>query len=273
MKFIDINYFKKLKTDEDIENYVKNRLNYLEKKSEKKLISALTGIKSGYITKDSPIHASLIFSSPFYLDDFNLYVKFVKHLKQFNREKSSENIIDLDVFTLICSMFVIDLFYDSSKKTIDRHDLYDLKAELSIRDFYKNGSAKCIEKSAVMHNLLCFLGIPSNLIIGELKLKGEEEGEELHAYNIVNDPKKNLWLVDFTNYVKVINKAGIKTTVPTLMKLNTQDINELDIINVDSESVARAYEHYNFKKDLNDKKRVYTMPQSFLCSTKKKSLK
>ena len=135
--------------------------------------------------------SSLVFSSPFYLDDFNLYVKFVKHLKQFNKEKSSENIVDLDIFTLICSMFVLELFYDNSKKTVDRHDLYELKNKLSISDFYKNGSAKCIEKSAVMHNLFCFLGIPSNLIFGELK--SEEAG--LHAYNIVNDPKKNLWLM------------------------------------------------------------------------------
>ena len=257
MKFLDISYFNKLETDKDIEKYVKDRLDYLERNSEEKIISAFTGIKSDYITKDSPIYSSLVFSSPFYLDDFSLYVKFVKHLKQFNKEKSSENIVDLDIFTLICSMFVLELFYDNSKKTVDRHDLYKLKDNLSISDFYKNGSAKCIEKSAVMHNLFCFLGIPSNLIFGELK----SDEAALHAYNIVNDPKKNLWLMDFTNYVKVINNAGKKTTVPTLMKLNTQDINDLDKINVDSASVASSYEHYNFKKDLNQKARVYVMPQ------------
>ena len=268
MKFIDINYFNELKTDSDIINYVKNRLNYLERKSKTEQISVFTGIKSEYITKDSGLFASLVFSKPFYLDDFNLYVKFIKYLKQFNKVKTSENIIDLDIFTTLCSMFVLELFYDNSKKKVDRHDLYELNGKLSISNFYKNGSAKCFEKSAVMHNLFCLLGIPSHLIIGRCGNINEETG--LHAYNIISDPKNNLWLMDFHNFIKVANKNDKKMNVPTLMKLNTKNIDNLDKIIVDSKSVANAYTNYNFKKNLDEKSRIYIMPQSSLGSIVKR---
>ena len=69
--------------------------------------------------------------------------------------------------------------------------------ERSISDFKRNGTAMCLERSAVGQNILAFLGYDPMLIYGYMS-SSKGLTNEHHAYNcIIRDGKAIL--IDFTN--------------------------------------------------------------------------
>lgn len=86
--------------------------------------------------------------------------------------------------------------YDSSVNLGDGESELDDKS-LSIRDFKNNGTAMCVERSAMAQNILAFLGYDPMLIMGYMSTD-RGVSNEAHAYNCIIRNGKAM-LVDFTN--------------------------------------------------------------------------
>lgn len=249
-----------LNTEDEIKEFVRKRIDYLEKNSKVRKISNAQMIDDkvvygnnyeGYINSDSPITTSFMVD-PFYINDFNLYYDFVKQIKG----KDLSNL--LSIFYEFLS-YTKELFnFKGEQKNRESVYLQERDGEISIADFYHNKSALCSERSAAVHNLASFLNIKSYLIFGELDVDGKSES---HAYNIFQAVDGTLILYDPTNPV-IINRDGNISYAPAFSiigKQNIEDIVEVDFdfntlltihkANIDEDEKPRKY--YTYKYQIN----------------------
>jgi len=228
-------------TDEEIEEFVRKRIDYLEFNSQKRKISnfskeklgmATGSINDGYITMDSEIVSSLLVD-PFYIDDINIYTNFIKYIKG----KDLSNV--LYIFYQLTD-FTEGLFGFNKDQNL-RETIYLKKQmsgeKVSIKDFYHNDSALCSERSAVVQNLAEFCGIKSYMMFGKL-INEEGNKEEDHAYNIFEASDGTLILYDVTNPVN-LNIDGEIRHAPAFSIIGKEDINNLEEIDFDLDFIAR----------------------------------
>lgn len=104
---------------------------------------------------------------------------------------------------------------------------------ISIADFYKNNSALCSERSAVVQNLAVFCGIKSYLVFGKLSCGGKEEE---HAFNIFQMKDGTLILYDATNPVTLSNGY-----VPAYSIIGKEDISNIECVSFDLEWLSDIY--------------------------------
>lgn len=237
LKFSEfIERINSLKTDEEIKQFALHRINELEQTSTIQDISFINDGKiignnfHGYINADSPITTSLMVD-PFYMNDLTLYIEFIKDMsnKTFNNP-----------FQLFHAMqkFIESTFgFKGNQRIRESVYLQDRDQKISIKDFYKNDSALCSERSAAVQNLLSFCGIDSYLVFGKL-LSGNET--ESHAYNILKMGNGTLILYDATNPV-FLDLNGQVGKVPAYSKIGNDDIEHLSEIEFDFESLEKIY--------------------------------
>lgn len=158
----------------------------------------------GYIPKTTQLKKESFDIAGFIIDDTSLYKQVVNSIRQTDDDEiinNEKNIINNKVIMQIIQKVIIDYFGPSSNEN-KRNELYNLRADidnniLSIKEFKQNGTAMCVEKSAVAQNILAFLGYDPMLIYGYMSTdKGfTNEG---HAYNCIIRNGRAI-LVDFTN--------------------------------------------------------------------------
>lgn len=222
--------------DEDIVNFVKNRLNVLEKNSRERTIDKINDgkligtITEGYITANSPITTSLMVD-PFYMNDINLYVNFIKYIK----DKDTKNLINLfsDMGNFIKNTFG----FKGNQVKREYVYLQDRENEISIADFYNNNSALCSERSAAVQNLMEFCCINSYLVFGKIEVEGNIAE---HAYNIIKAKTGNLILLDITNPVALIDNGKI-CYAPAFSDIGIENIENIEEINFDLEALSQIY--------------------------------
>ena len=229
-----IAYVNSLENEEQIKGFVMSRLGELEKNSEKRTIDKnndgrLIGtISEGYINSDSPIISSYMVD-PFYMNDATLYIEFIKSIKGKNLNNPLQFFHELQDFT-------IEAFGFKGNQAI-RVNVYLQKrdgSQISIADFYKNNSALCSERSAVVQNIAEFCGMKSYLVFGKLSSEGKEEG---HAFNIFQMKDGTLVLYDSANPV-VLNSGGY---VPAYSIIGKEDISNIESISFDFEGLSKIY--------------------------------
>lgn len=245
-----------LKTPVDIVEFAANRVAYLEEVTPKRNITVFNSqFYNGYINMESAIYANMVFLPPFYVDDFNIYVDFLNTVK----EEIGLNMIDkLDIRIIIglIQIYLEKTFMSPDKTKADRKIVYEKNpSHVSIKDFYHNGSAKCIERTATVQNILAFLGIDTYLAFNDLSLVydndvNENDGQkEGHIINIIRYNDK-LWAYDSKNMMSC-KRNGKVVLAPALVELHGNDvtkINEFIMKSSDLASLYNAEPHKEYRK-------------------------
>ena len=220
-----------LKTEEEIIDFVKNRINILENNSKIVDINNYENenkIYEGYINSNSQVNSSNLVK-PFCINDLDLYINFIKDLK----EKNITNVISL---ISLLQDYIIDTFgyKGDMNNRITTYLTYKEQGSVPINRFYQNNSALCSERSASVQNLASLVGLKSYLLFGKLSSENETE---THAYNIFQMKNNTLVLFDVTNPVILENGAY----VPAINDLGIIDINTLEQVEFDFNYLANLY--------------------------------
>lgn len=189
-----------LQNDEEIINFVKERLNELETNSVEKTVGQnYTDSFQDYISKKTHYKAAEKFDDyecpDLVYDDITPYINLIKELKKGTWYN------ELTLFTTI--FFIVHEYLPSEDVGLGRYMTYSSHKgkQLSIKTVSENGVAFCSEKSGMAHNLFKFLGIDSEVVCGA-------RGHEMHAYNFIypngyeNEP---MVLYDTSHFVNFIN--------------------------------------------------------------------
>lgn len=195
-----------LKTEEEIIEFVNNRLNELETNSKEKTVGQnYTDSFQDYISQKIHYKAAEKFDDSecpdLVYDDITPYINLIKEIKK------GTGYNELTLFTTI--FFTVYKYLPSEDIGLGRYMTYTSYKgkKLSIKTISKNGIAFCSEKSGMAHNMFKFLGIDSEVVCGA-------RDTEIHAYNFVypngyeNEPMVLFDPSHFLNFIKDNNKAS-----------------------------------------------------------------
>lgn len=189
-----------LTTDEEIEQYVANRLNKLENSIKEETIGqGYTDSYNGYIglkTHYKPMASTdKIKCVDLKYDYIQPYINLIKKIKN---KKHNELTILNEIFYTINDFAELSTANQLSRGLIYL-SAFQRKEDISIKTVFENDAAFCSERSGMAQNLLTFLGIDSSLITGYID-------SEPHAYNIIypngygNEPMALFDVSDFVNF-------------------------------------------------------------------------
>lgn len=246
-----INEFK---TDEEIYQFIYERLLYFEEMTTEKTVG------QGYTASFEDFISSKVHYKPvaslgdkscpdLVYDDITPYFELIKKLSY-----THEYYNELFLFTPL--MFEIFSYMSSSETRTDyfsgweRSMIYydaiktDIKS-ISIQDFHKNKLAMCSENAGLAHNIFKLLGIDSQCVCGK-------RGSEPHAYNIVfpngygNMPAV---LFDPSHMINFVNDLGQKYSygyfkVLTLEEYNNMLLGKPTYLDM-SKSASNILKYYN----------------------------
>lgn len=196
-----------LQNDEEIINFVKERLNELETNSVEKTVGQnYTDSFQDYISKKTHYKAAEKFDDyecpDLVYDDITPYINLIKELKKGTWYN------ELTLFTTI--FFIVHEYLPSEDVGLGRYMTYSSHKgkQLSIKTVSENGVAFCSEKSGMAHNLFKFLGIDSEVVCGARE-------HEMHAYNFIypngyeNEPMVLYDTSHFVNFINDNNKISL----------------------------------------------------------------
>ena len=156
----------------------------------------------GFIPSKTQLRKMQFDLASFRMDDTSFYKSVIDYIKKAKPESIMRDgkINNNYIMNIVQCSIINYLGLHSSESR--RNALYNSRADiddepLSISDFKKNGTAMCVEKSAMAQNILAFLGYNPMMIFGYLS---NEKGitNEGHAYNCIIRNGKAM-LIDFTN--------------------------------------------------------------------------
>lgn len=164
-------------TDDQIEDFVKKRIQELEEESTETVVGQdCTTVFREYISekthfKAGPKLKNRDFPDLVY-DDITPYINLIKEIRK------NSCYYELTLFTTILAV-VLD-YLPSDRDSVCRAATYlwDKSERVSIKQVRNNKCAVCVEKSGMAHNMLKFLGVDSEVVIGY-------RNTEAHAYTIV----------------------------------------------------------------------------------------
>lgn len=188
----------------ELKKYLVERLIKLEKNTKVEKLGfndeKIVSVYNGYISSKSPIKISKS-SEPFYLDKIDLYYDFIrKYKKHINEIDILEMLKDLqkyftESFGLIGSQEIRNMVAKEYAESFKED-----KNILSVSSLTKTGAAMCLERSAILQNILSILGLNCYLIYGKLiRIKDNEEKEELHSYNLIHIKDDDYLIYDISN--------------------------------------------------------------------------
>lgn len=189
-----------LQSDEEIINFVEERLNELETNSVEKTVGQnYTDSFQDYISQKTHYKAAEKFDDSecpdLVYDDITPYINLIKEIKK------STWYNELTLFTTI--FFTVHGYLPSEDIGLGRYMTYKSHKDkrLSIKSVRDNECAFCSEKAGMAHNLFKFLGIDSEVVVGA-------RGTEMHAYNFIYPngyEKEPMVLFDPSHFVNFIN--------------------------------------------------------------------
>lgn len=243
-----------LQSEEEIINFVNERLNELEASSEEKIVGQnYTDSFQDYISQKTHYKAAekigdsecpdLVF------DDKTPYINLIKEIKK------STWYNELTLFNTI--FYLIDEYLPSDDMGLGRYMTYASHKgkKLSIKTISENGVAFCSEKAGMAHNLFKFLGIDSEVVCGARE-------NEMHAYNFIypngygNEP---MVLFDPTHFVNFMN-GDKKFSLGFYKVFRTQDYESLKNGTPMQIDLAKTEETYRKLYGLNDYEFINEIP-------------
>ena len=179
MTFIEFkNAYSQLKNDDERIEFINNRIKQLMEEV-KSMESIGMGIKGSYDSFISPTVGIASNETPDFsklvLDDMGVYKEFLDYIKNdvdryLYSEPSTINVIQY---------FIWNYFGYNAGNVFQRMDIYSNGQNyLSVKDLRGKSIAACSERSAMVQNILKFLGFDSELVFGKLNVT------ESHAYII-----------------------------------------------------------------------------------------
>ena len=179
MTFIEFkNAYSQLKNDDERIEFINNRIKQLVEEA-KPMESIGMGINGSYDSFIAPTVGiasnETQFFSKLVLDDMGVYKEFLDYIKndvdgQLYGEPSTINVIQY---------FIWNYFGYNAGNVFQRMDVYsDGQDYLSVKDLRGKNIAACSERSAMVQNILKFLGFDSELVFGKIN------STESHAYII-----------------------------------------------------------------------------------------
>ena len=226
-----ISRIEKLNDDEEILDFVHERLKELEEESEEAVIGqGYTDTYSGFISnkihykstacigKEKKAPPDLIF------DDESVYVDLIKRIKTAPNHEAAL----ADVYPVFCT--VRDYFlksdpthWDDTDRAIVYYQAFSSgEKSVSIKQFKQCNLAFCSEFAGLTHNLFKFLGFDSELVVGARSVEG---GMDVHAYNLIY-PRgyegESCLLLDVSNNIEVLD-SGVSYAFPFVKKLTSEE--------------------------------------------------
>lgn len=255
------------KLDDDLYEYVINRVLWLEKRTKEQKLgitedNKILSIYKGYISSNSPIKSSKS-AEAFYLDNINIYYDFIKkYKKHINEDDLLKMFQDLqnyftDTFGLMGSQKKRNEVYCEYSSEL-QNKLFD--EGLSVHKLTEKGAAMCLERSAILQNILSILGLNSYFIYGKLEKIGlDDTSSELHSYNIVKITKEDYLIYDISNPLS-LEYNNEKYYFPAINVIGEGQFNDLiDGCNYvfDNKQVENLFDCQ--ATVLNEIKRIYTI--------------
>lgn len=254
--------------DIGLKDFLVKRLLWLEQNStiqklgmtdDEKIVS----VYKGYISSNSPIKSSKS-AEAFYLDNINIYYDFIVQYKMHINEDDL-----LKMFQDLQNYFTDTFGLTGSQKK--RNEVYcehsiELQSKLtdnellSVHKLTEKGAAMCLERSAILQNILSLLGLNSYFIYGKLeKITIDNTSSELHSYNIVKITKDDYLIYDISNPLS-LEQNGEKYYFPAINVISENELNDLiDGCNYvfDNKQVENLFDCE--ATVLNEIKRIYTI--------------
>lgn len=264
-----VNVSKEIETldGSDLKEYVISRILWLEKRAKEQKLgitddNKILSIYKGYISSNSPIKSSKS-AEAFYLDNINIYYDFIKQYKEhINEDDLLKMFQDLqnyftDTFGLMGSQKKRNEVYCEYSSEL-QNKLFD--EGLSVHKLTEKGAAMCLERSAILQNILSLLGLNSYFIYGKLeKISINNTSSELHSYNIVKITKDDYLIYDISNPLS-LEYNNEKYYFPAINVIGEGQFNDLiDGCNYvfDNRQVENLFDCQ--ATVLNEIKRIYTI--------------
>ena len=261
MTFIEFkNAYSQLKNDHERIEFINNRIKQLVEEA-KPMESIGMGINGSYDSFIAPtvgiVSNETQFFSKLVLDDMGVYKEFLDYIKndvdgQLYGEPSTINVIQY---------FIWNYFGYNAGNVFQRMDIYsDGQDYLAVKDLRGKNIAACSERSAMVQNILKFLGFDSELVFGKIN------STESHAYIIFKAGNgKTRILYDPTNPVVYRTDDGEKYC-PGVCLMSEEEYIQL-----------KNGSNFTFKYDLAKKLFVgnnecFEAPRNYTCDDIKYSL-
>lgn len=214
------NEYKQLQTESERKEFIKNRLNYLleNNKGLDKIGIGCCGSYNGFITSNMSVRSNeLEFFQGLKMDDMDVYEDLLNYVdNDLDRYMYGEPVTINNI-----QNFIWNYFGYNGGSVFQRIELYDSDEPVSIKEFKKNNLATCSERSAMVQNLLKFLGFDSEIIFGKLNDK------TLHAYIIFKPENSKIRILyDPMNPVQY-NVDGHKKYCPGVAKMSEEQYIDL----------------------------------------------
>lgn len=256
------NIYTKLNSEEERNKFIDNRIMELVEEAPQ-IESIGMGINGSYSDFIAPTvgivsNKSGMFSK-LVLDDMDLYKKFMNFIEN----DVEKNLYGEPYAIIIIQNFIWNYFGYNAGNILERMDIYsDGNEFLSVKELKGKNIGACSERSAMVQNLLKFLGFDSEIIFGKLNNK------ESHAYIIFKSENgKNIILYDPMNPVEY--KNGDKTNYsPGICLVSEEEYKKLkggqtfdfkyDLVkkiyirDAEFKEVSRNYTCDDIEYDLND---------------------
>lgn len=192
--------YQKLQTPEERKNFIRTRVESLLATTEPTRIGLdLTGSYNGFISPTMGVcsNASEVFAD-LKMDDLDVYEEFMAYIKDdIDKYLRSE---PTTIYTI--QHFIWNYFGYNAGAIFPRMDFYSQGAPVSIKELRGKNMAACSERSAMVQNILKFLGFDSEIIFGKLNK------DESHAYIIFKPEGKNIRILyDPMNPVEYIEDS------------------------------------------------------------------
>lgn len=175
---------------ESIPEFVAKRVQELSERSIRKNLNATSEPVDGFIHPESEV-APTSFGHGVRIDDPEIYISAAEKMEEFQElfpdSKNDES--EKRRQALLATQYALQEYFGSPFVDPEAERMRDeffknKDAPVSIEYFRGKKSAACLERAAVAHNQLTFLGIENRLVNGVLKTK---DGSENHAFITIGD--------------------------------------------------------------------------------------
>lgn len=245
-----LNKIYNFQSDEEIEKFVLERLNELEKDAEDKVVGqGFTDIYRGFIGKKTHFKAGgsvgKFICPDLDMDYITPYVNVIRELKKMS---------EFDILYLLSIIFyeLNELSPlgkgDVGSRTAFYFDAAYNSKKVSLKDIFNSGDAYCSERSALAHNIFKVIGIDSEIVIGFRDL-------EPHAYNVIfkdGYDKEPMILFDCSHFVSFISNKE-HNSCAYFMGMKENKYNELISGNPFKPEMDKTERYYRHKFGFDEK--------------------
>ena len=212
------NKYIQLQNESERKEFIQKRLDYLLENSNvpDKIGIGCCGSYNGFITPNISVRANeKKFFQGLKMDDMDIYENLFNFI-----DNDLDSYMHNESVTIYNIQNFIWHYFGFNGSLLHRMELYDYDEPVSIKEFKKNNVAECSERSAMVQNLLKFLGFDSEIIFGRLNGR-------LHSYIIFKPENKKIRILydPMNNIEYYIN--GQKKYCPGVAKMSEEQYLDL----------------------------------------------